>query len=101
MTTNLTNGLKIIVFNLYVEIRMLSFVSLAKKTILCSHQRKLDVERHCSNSMHKTIKESQKISFMFASLSSSTSEAVTKAEVLHANFIVQHNISFKTANHSS
>lgn len=74
-----------------------------QKTISCSHQGKLDVERHCSNSTHnknaKAIKESRKISSMFSSPSSSTNEAVAKAEVLHTNFIVHHNTSFKTADH--
>ena len=36
---------------------------------------------------------------MFSLPSSSTSEAVTKAEVLHTNFIVHHIVSFKTADH--
>lgn len=74
-----------------------------QKAISCSHQGKLDVERHCSNSTHKknakAIQESRKISAMFSSPPSSTTEAVTRAEVLHKNFIVHHNISFNTADH--
>ena len=61
-----------------------------QKTISCSHQGKLDVERHCSNSTHtknaKVIKESRKISSMFSSPSSSTNEAVTKARIVAYEF---------------
>ena len=47
--------------------------------------------------MERSIKETRKIDFQTAS--SSISDAQIRAEVLHTNFIVQHNISFLTADH--
>ena len=71
-----------------------------KKNVSCSHQGFNDVRRHMKSTNHanmaKAITNNQKVSDMFAP---STREAelrgaVTRAEVLHTNFIAQHNLSF-------
>ena len=72
-----------------------------KKNISCSHQGLGDVKQHIQGKGHQKmaslIKENRKITFQPAS--SSISDAQIRAEVLHTNFIVQHNLSFLTADH--
>ena len=72
-----------------------------KKNVSCAHQGLADVKQHIQGKLHQkiesTIKETHKISFQTASLS--ISDAQIRAEVLHTNFIVQHNISFLIADY--
>ena len=72
-----------------------------KKNISCSHQGLADVKQHCNGKVHmkmaSSIKESRKIAFK--PVSSSIADAQIRAEVLHTNFIVQHNLAFLTADH--
>ena len=67
----------------------------------CTHQGLADVRQHCSGKAHiknanAIIAQSRKISFKPAN---TNDERQIRAEVLHTNFIVQHNISFLTADH--
>lgn len=81
-----------------------------KKVIQCEHQGKGDVERHCDPKKEKTahnknvsaIKLSSKLPFVSEiSLSSQLDTAATKAELLHTNMIVHHNLPFALADHLS
>ena len=76
-----------------------------KKAVSCAHMGKGDVQRHCdptSKSIHnnnlKAIKSSSKIQF---SKESAPNLSVLKAELLHVNPIVQHNLPFSLADHLS
>jgi hypothetical protein len=77
-----------------------------KKNVSCGHQGKADVERHCTTASHRNmasaIKDNRSISDLFQSSTNSSDslrQSTTKAEILHTNFIVQHNMSFLTADH--
>ena len=71
-----------------------------KKSVSCTHQGLGDVKQHCLGKAHiqnvNAIAQSRKISFKPAN---TNDEKQIRAEVLHTNFIVQHNISFLTADH--
>ena len=71
-----------------------------KKSISCGHMGRGDVVRHCDpankDSIHSknvnAIKKTSKTAFMAFGESSKPTQSVIKAEVLHTNFIVQHNL---------
>jgi len=71
-----------------------------KKTISCGHQGLADVQRHVQSGSHislaRTLHDNRKVSNMFApaNAESKLKEPTTKAEVLHTNFSVQHNLAF-------
>ena len=71
-----------------------------KKSVSCTHQGLGDVKQHCLGKAHiqnvNAIAQSRKISFKPAN---TNDEKQIRAEVLHTNFIVQHNISFLTTDH--
>ena len=75
----------------------------AKKTLKCSAQGLKDVTDHIGKPSHKSnasaISTSRTIDF--PSASSYIKESVIGAEVVHTNFLVQHNLSFLTADHLS
>ena len=61
-----------------------------------------DVKEHCRNPHHKTMEKSvrntRKVdSFFTSTASDEVSDSVIRAEVMHTNFIVLHNLSFLTA----
>ena len=61
-----------------------------------------DVKQHCKTPHHKTmeksVKNTSKVGNIFAStVSDEGNDSVIRAEVMHTNFIVQHNLSFLTA----
>ena len=60
-----------------------------------------DIKKHLATSKHqemaKVVGSSRNVRAFF--LQSPTEEKVTRAEVLFANFIAEHNLSFMTANH--
>ena len=63
-----------------------------------------DVKQHCRTPHHKTmeksVKNTSKVGNIFASTASDEgNDSVIRAEVMHINFIVQHNLSFLTADH--
>ena len=76
---------------------------LCKRNISCSHMGRADVKKHCDSSAHKemekVVKSSQSIQSMFVPGNSNLAEKTIEAEVLHTNFIVQHNLSYMTADH--
>ena len=63
------------------------------------------MKQHCGTAAHKkmekVIKSSWSLRSFAASSTSSIEEETIKAEVLHTIFIVQHNLSFLTADHLS
>ena len=71
-----------------------------KKSVSCTHQGLGDVKKHCAGKAHiknaNAIAQTRKLSFK---TTTSNDEKQIRAEVLHTNFIVQHNISFLTADH--
>ena len=76
------------------------------KTLPCEHRGFADVISHCKSKTHthieKAIKETRNLSDMMPSTSGNNLEENTIfAEVLHTNFIAQHNISLATAEHLS
>ena len=69
--------------------------------IRCGHQGLTDIKKHCDCDSHKrNVTEANKnnISRFFTN-SNETSKAVTKAEVMVTNFLVQHNLPLATADH--
>ena len=77
-----------------------------KKNVSCAHIGKGDVKHHCETAMHKKMEHAVRLSrslhsFLPSSTSSSLSEKTAMAELLHTNFIGQHNLSFLTADHLS
>ena len=78
-----------------------------KKSISCGHVGRGDVVRHCDpankDNIHSknvnAIKKKSKTAFMAFGESSKPSQSVIKAEVLHTNFIVQHNLPLAIADH--
>ena len=71
------------------------------KKIRCGHQGLTDIKKHCDCDSHKrNVTEANKnnISRFFTN-SNETSKAVTKAEVMVTNFLVQHNLPLATADH--
>lgn len=79
-----------------------------KKNVSCSHQGLADVTKHCKGTTHvafeKAIKNTRSMSSFFndnSESSNSLMEKTIRAEVLHTNFMVQHNLSFLTAEHLS
>jgi len=76
-----------------------------KKTISCGHQGLADVQRHVQSGSHislaRALHDNRKVSNMFApaNADSKLKEPTTKAEVLHTNFIVQHNLAFLSSDH--
>ena len=76
-----------------------------KKNVSCSHMGKADVKQHCETTTHKrmeqVIKSSRSLRSFLPSNTSGLPEKTIRAEVLHTNFIVQHNLSFLTADHLS
>ena len=78
------------------------------KNPFCVDMGKGDVTRHCdptSESIHnKNVKagnKQRKISGLLQSSDTNKDVKVTKAEILHTNFIVQHNIPSSVADHLS
>ena len=78
-----------------------------KKNVSCEFQGKRDVERHCDpnnktsshNKMVRELKNTSKISGSSSQSVSVLSDSITKAEVLHTNMIVHHNLPFLLADH--
>ena len=81
---------------------------------IVTHVKKLfradtwDVARHCdpkTDTIHnknvKSIKKSARINQFLASTAPTKDQATINAEVLHTNFIVQHNLPFAIADHLS
>ena len=73
-----------------------------KKNVLCSHMGLADVKQHCKRKTHlkmvNSVKECRKLAFPSYS-NTTVNDAQIHAEVLHTNFIVQHNVLFLTADH--
>ena len=74
-----------------------------QKTLKCSGQGLKDVTDHIGTPGHKSSVKAKSNSrtIDFPSSSSNIKESVIRAEVIHTNFIVQHNLSFLTADHLS
>ena len=76
-----------------------------KKTISCCHQGLAGVQRNVQSGSHislaRALHDNRKVSNMFApaNAESTLQEATTKAEVLHMNVIVQHNVPFLSSDH--
>ena len=76
-----------------------------KKNVSCSHQGFSDVQRHMKSTTHvnmsKAITDNRKVSDIFApsKREAELREAIVRAEVLHTNFIAQHNLSFLSSDH--
>ena len=70
-----------------------------QKTLKCSAQGLKDVTGNPAISLMHAI--STYITIDFLSAFSNIKESVIRAEVLHTNFLVQHNLSFLTADHLS
>ena len=63
-----------------------------------------DATQHCRTPYHKTMEKSVKNtckvnSFFTSTASDEVNDSVIRAKALHTNFIVQHNLSFLTADH--
>ena len=71
------------------------------KKIRCGHQGLTDIKKHCDCDSHKrNVTEANKNNIsQFFTNSNETSKAVTKAEVMVTNFLVQHNLPPATAGH--
>ena len=76
--------------------------------VSCVHQGLSDLTAHCSGKIHKSFVRAIKTTRNMSSLKGFETEADTnlagqtiKAEVMHTNFMVQHNISFLTAEYLS
>ena len=73
-----------------------------KKNVSCSHMGLAVVKQHCKGKTHlkmgNAVKECHKIAFPSSS-TSTVIDAQIHVEVLHTNFIVQHNILFLTVDH--
>ena len=79
---------------------------LCKRNITCHHMGLGDVKQHCRTLHHKTmeksVKNTRKVhSFFTSTASEEVNDSVIRAEVMHTNFIVQHNLYFLTADHLS
>ena len=79
-----------------------------KRSVSCSHQGFSDVTKHCKGltrvSFAKAIKNNRSITTFLADNdegANSLKEKTIRVEVLHTNFMVQHNLSFLTAEHLS
>ena len=79
-----------------------------KTTVSCEYQGRKDVERHCAplvegrplsfhNKNVDSVKNARRIGFV--SQSSFINDQVTKSEILHTEFLVQHNIPLNAAAH--
>lgn len=66
---------------------------------------KNDVERHCKTASHtlndRTARNSHTITNFFSNKDSIIDDKVTRAEVLFAGFVAEHNLSFMVADHFS
>ncbi|XP_058941996.1 uncharacterized protein [Pocillopora verrucosa] len=73
------------------------------KTIRCDHQGLKDVKDHCNTESHKlstkAAKNQPSVAGMFGSGGSVIQSAVTRAEVLTTNFLIQHNLPLATSDH--
>ena len=62
-----------------------------------------DVKQHFRTPLHKTmeksIKNTSKVNSFFTSTTSDVNDSVIRAEVMHANFIVQHSFSILIVDH--
>ena len=79
-----------------------------RKVISCGHMGRGDVARHCDskgetvyNKNVKSVNHSARISQFLFSSAPTKDRAAMNAEVLHINFIVQHNLPFTIADHLS
>ena len=75
-----------------------------KRNITCHHMGLGDATQHCRTPYHKTMEKSVKNtckvnSFFTSTASDEVNDSVIRAKALHTNFIVQHNLSFLTADH--
>ena len=75
-----------------------------KRNSTCHHMGLGDVKQHCRTLHHKTMEKSVKNtpkvdSFFTSTASNEVNDSVIRAEVMYTNFIVQHNLSFLTADH--
>ena len=73
------------------------------KAIRCDHQGLKDIKDHCSGESHKMLTKAAKtqpsVANMFGSGDSAKQSAVTRAEVLTTNFLIQHNLPLATSDH--
>jgi hypothetical protein len=71
------------------------------KNIKCDHQGITDVKNHCGTESHKKrekqMKSQPSVSQLFHS--QEPKDAVTKAEVIVTNFLIQHNLPLATSDH--
>ena len=79
-----------------------------QKVISCEHMGRGDVARHgdskedtVHNKNVKSVNKSARISQFLVSTAPTKDQATINAEVLHTNFIVQHNLPFAIADHLS
>ena len=99
-----SNGLGNSLLQLQTTTGMHFTAYLVKRTFLVV--TKADMERHCAIASHKNMasatKNNRSISSLFQSSTNnlgSLCQATTTVEILHTNFIAQHNMSFLTADH--
>ena len=73
------------------------------KTIRCDHQGLKDVKDHCNTELYKRLTKAAKtqpsVAEMFDSGNSAKQSAVTRAEILTTNFLIQHNLPIATSDH--
>jgi len=73
------------------------------KTTRCDHQGLKDVKDHCSTESHKRLTKAANtqlsVAEMFGSGNSAKQSAVTRAEFLTTNFLIQHNLPIATSDH--
>ena len=79
-----------------------------KKSVSCVHQGLSNLTAHCGGKIHKSFVRAIKTTRNMSSLKGFETEADTnlagqtiRAEVMYTNFMVQHNISFLTAEYLS
>ncbi len=70
------------------------------KSLSCSHQGIKDVKVHCAGQTHKNNAQASKSNTSLLDLfAASSADAVTRAEVIATNFLIQHNLSISTSDH--
>ena len=79
-----------------------------QKVISCGYMGRGDVARHCDskgdtvhNETIKSVNKSARISQFLVSTAPTKDQATINATVLHANFIIHHNLPFAIADHLS
>ena len=74
-----------------------------KRNITCHYMCLGDPKQHYRTQHHKimekSFKNTHKEDSFFTNIASDVNDSVIRAEIMQANFIVQHNLSFLTADH--